>query len=600
MNSSTPFSWIPGHLQAITHTAFRSIAIALSVVALSHASAEEAAGPTELGEITVFTARKIITMVETMPEATAVAVADGRIVAVGSMDSLQGWLDGRDHTVVDTFADKVLMPGFIDTHVHPSLPAVLLHFPFLAPDDWDLPTGKYPGATTPDAYVARLKELVAQHEFTDRIPFIAWGYHPLWHGEQFRAQLTKLFPEKPVMLWHRSFHEIVANDAALEWSGLTEADVAGNHEVDWEKGHFWENGLTLIMNRLSPYLFDPDVYAKGMGNFFAALHRGGVTTALDMGVGIFGDPEGESALIAKSARELQPPSRVILTPTQFDFSTRKVSPAQALVQAEAWAEKYNGHRVMFDKHFKLQVDGAIFSGLSQFRYPGYLDGHQGMWMEPPEVFYRFAEPFWKAGYQIHAHINGDASADLFIDIIRRLQEVAPRTGHRATLEHYAYVTEDQVRQLDELGILVSANPYYHYILSDIYSDQYLGPDRGKYMVRLGSLEKAGIPFGLHSDCPMGPLSPLTLAWSAINRVSINGNLNGKEERVSLHTALRAITIDAAWILRREDDIGSISSGKVADFAVLEQDPYEVGGEGLRDIAIWGTVFEGKPYPLPKD
>ena len=145
--------------------------------------------------------------------------------------------------------------------------------------------------------------------------------------------------------------------------------------------------------------------------------------------------------------------------------------------------------------------------------------------------------------------------------------------------------------------MVSANPYYHFILSDIYSDQWLGADRGNQMVRLGSLERLGVPFAFHSDSPMAPLEPLTLASAAVNRVTINGNLTGANERVSLDAGLRAITINAAWVMGWEDQIGSIRAGKKADFTILDKDPYQVGAEGLKDIKIWGTVFEGSPAPI---
>ena len=116
------------------------------------------------------------------------------------------------------------------------------------------------------------------------------------------------------------------------------------------------------------------------------------------------------------------------------------------------------------------------------------------------------------------------------------------------------------------------------------------------MVRLGSLQRHGVPFALHSDSPMAPLSPLTLAYNATNRVTINGNLTGAEERISLDAALRAITIDAAWIVGWENEIGSIRAGKRADFAVLDSDPYQVGASGLREIKVWGTVFDGEVHP----
>lgn len=556
--------------------------------------AKKASHP-NFGKMTVFPARKIITMCDSAPEATAVAVAGGRIIAVGSMETLRPWLDLYPYEVDDRFADKVLMPGLIDPHIHPSLPAVLTQFPFLAPEDWNLPTGTFPGATTPDTYVTRLKELVAAHSDWS-IPCIIWGYHPLWHGDQYRAQLNALFSDKPVILWHRSFHELFCNDAALAWLRIGEEEVAGHHEIDWEKGHFWENGAQMLIVKLSALLFDPKRYGQGMANFLGMLKQAGVTTCLDMGIGAFGDPTGETDLIRKTAETSEAPCRIILTPLITDFLARGLTPAQALEASEEWA-KSNSHRVFFDKHFKIMMDGAIFGGLSQYGFPGYMDGHNGMWMAPPEVSLQWAEVFWKAGYQIHAHTNGDLSADMLIDFTRHLLDVKPRSDHRLVLEHFAFTTEEQNRQMKALGIVVSANPYYHYILSDIFSREWLGPDRGAEMVRLGSLERLGVPFALHSDCPMAPLSPLTLASAATNRVTINGTVACPEERISLQAALRAVTIDAAWVMRKENEIGSIRAGKLADFAVLEEDPYEVGVAGLKDIGIWGVVFEGEVHPV---
>jgi predicted amidohydrolase YtcJ len=545
---------------------------------------------TPSGELTVFTARKIITMEPALPEASAVAVADGRIVAVGSLESLDAWINRKGARIDRRFEDKVVMPGFIDPHVHPSLPAVLTQFPFIAPDGWSLPTGEFPAATTPKAYVKELKQWVARHD-DPNVPFITWGYHPLWHGDIYRDELNELFPDQPVMLWHRSFHELIGNDAAFELLGVDEAYVGEHENVDWSKGHFYETGAVLLLPKMN-FIFDPQRFGNGMRNFVRMLHLGGVTTAVDMNIGIFGDPDAEIAMIRNSAESTEVPSRIILTPGMVDFIGRDVSMEDALAQVDTW-RKGNSRRVLFDRRFKLMMDGAIFSGLAQFAYPGYMDGHHGVWMFPLETTTAWAQAFWDAGYQIHAHTNGDASTAAMLDVLRTLQKNTPREDHRFALEHFAYTTEDQNRKLRELGAVVSANSYYHFILSDIYSDQWLGPDRGSQMVRLGSLERLGVPFAFHSDCPMAPLEPLTLAWAATNRITINGNRTGQNERVSLDAALRAITIGAAWVIGWEDEIGSIRAGKRADFTVLEEDPYEVGVEGLRDIGIWGTVFEGE-------
>ena len=95
---------------------------------------------------------------------------------------------------------------------------------------------------------------------------------------------------------------------------------------------------------------------------------------------------------------------------------------------------------------------------------------------------------------------------------------------------------------------------------------------------------------------MAPASPLFLAWTAITRETQSGKVFGPEERLTMDQAMKAITIDAAYILRLEDRLGSIEAGKLADFTVLDQDPYAVGAAGLRNIKVWGTVFEGTSHP----
>jgi hypothetical protein len=332
-----------------------------------------------------------------------------------------------------------------------------------------------------------------------------------------------------------------------------------------------------------------------MHNFLTMMHQGGVTTALDMGTGIFGNPEQEIAGIRAVAEQHPVPARLILTPLILDFLARGVAPKNALVAVRDW-QTQNTPRVSVGNHFKLMLDGAIFSGLSQMGPPGYHDGHKGVWMAPREETLAFAQTFWDAGFQLHAHSNGDAATDWFIELLETLQQASPRADHRTTLEHFAYSTEDQTRRLQRLGALVSANPYYHFILSELYADRWLGPDRAAQMVRLGSVERAGIPLGLHSDSPMAPLSPLTLVWSAVARETINGNIGLQTEALSRHAALRGITIDAAYIVGKETEIGSIRAGKVADFTVLAEDPMKVATSRLRSIPVVATVFAGQPYP----
>ena len=562
-----------------------TIMVALALLSLTHGIQ---------AETVVYTAKLIRTMEPALPEATAVAVEDGKVLAVGSLDSLSPLIASRGARIDRQFEDKVMTPGFIDPHVHPTLPAVLTQFPFLAPDDWYLPTGDFPGATTPEGYRSALQNLVAQHDDAS-VPFVAFGYHPLWHGEVWRDDLNNWFGDTPVMIWHRSFHELIGNDAAWELLGVTKEDAdAIPHGASWERGHFYELGLRAVFPRMG-FLFEPARYMKGMQNFLSMMHKSGVTTAADMGTGIFGNPVGEIQAIKAAVASDPVGVRVLLTPIITDFITRQKSAEQALAEVRDW-QTMNDNQVTVGNHFKLMIDGAIFSGLSQMGSPGYLDGHTGVWMVDVPTLETFAKTFWDAGFQIHAHSNGDAATARFIDLLDYLLRESPRADHRMTLEHFAYSTEDQNRKLAALGAAVSANPYYHYILSEMYSGDWLGPDRGPQMVRLGSLESKGVPIGLHSDSPMAPLSPLTLMWTAVARENISGEKTGQGEVMSRYGALKAITIDAAWILGLEDSIGSIRAGKAADFTVLAADPLTVPLEQLRSIEVIGTVYAGTAYP----
>ena len=562
-----------------------TIMVALALLSLTHGIH---------AETVVYTAKLIRTMEPALPEATAVAVEDGKVLAVGSLDSLSPLIASRGARIDRQFEDKIMTPGFIDPHVHPTLPAVLTQFPFLAPDDWYLPTGDFPGATTPEGYRSALQNLVAQHDDAS-VPFVAFGYHPLWHGEVWRDDLNNWFGDTPVMIWHRSFHELIGNDAAWELLGVTKEDAeAIPHGASWERGHFYELGLRAVFPRMG-FLFEPARYMKGMQNFLSMMHESGVTTAADMGTGIFGNPVGEIQAIKAAVASDPVGVRVLLTPIITDFITRQKSAEQALAEVRDW-QTMNDNQVTVGNHFKLMIDGAIFSGLSQMGSPGYLDGHTGVWMVDVPTLETFAKTFWDAGFQIHAHSNGDAATARFIDLLDYLLRESPRADHRMTLEHFAYSTEDQNRKLAALGAAVSANPYYHYILSEMYSGDWLGPDRGPQMVRLGSLESKGVPVGLHSDSPMAPLSPLTLMWTAVARENISGEKTGQGEVMSRYGALKAITIDAAWILGLEDSIGSIRAGKAADFTVLAADPLTVPLEQLRSIEVIGTVYAGTAYP----
>jgi hypothetical protein len=165
------------------------------------------------------------------------------------------------------------------------------------------------------------------------------------------------------------------------------------------------------------------------------------------------------------------------------------------------------------------------------------------------------------------------------------------------LVHFAVSAPDQVERLRKLGCIVSANPYYVTALADKYSEKGLGPKRADAMVRLGDVERAGVSYSFHSDMPMAPADPLFLMWCAVNRKTTSGRVAGPNQRVSREGALRAVTLDAAYSLRLENEVGSIEAGKRANFTILEDNPLTCPADKIREIGIWGTVMEGRVLPL---
>ncbi|MEM7321584.1 MAG: amidohydrolase [Actinomycetota bacterium] len=545
-------------------------------------------------DLTVYPARLIRTMNPALPTASAVAVCDGRIVEVGTMETLQPWLDAHPHRIDTTFADKVILPGFIDPHLHPSLAAILLPMHFITALPWDLPDRIVPGTTGADAYLAELRRIEAEMGSGDE-PLHTWGFHTLWHGQMHREVLNRISDTRPIVVWQRSFHEIYVNDRGLDWLGLDRDRLADHPQVDLEAGRFFESGKLLATSRMTGYLTDPARFRHGLELTKAAVHAGGHTTIGDL-TGTYFDTEEEWAAMCAVLGTDDTPFRVQMIPSAARGirGAAGLDGSLALVQERA---KRSTEKLFYRKHVKLFTDGGFFAQLMQLLPPGYIDGHHGEWMFAPEQFEDLARRYWHEGYQIHVHCTGDLGVELALDVLAKLQWERPRFDHRFTIEHFGLSTPEQVRRIKELGAVVSANVYYVHELGEAYWTGSIGHERASQMARLGTLQRHGVVTAIHSDFTMAPAKPLTNAWVALNRIGEAGTVLAPEERIDVDAAMRAITIDAAIVLGMENEIGSIRAGKLADFTVLEADPYDIAPTDLADIPIWGTVFEGAPFPL---
>ncbi len=558
-------------------------------------------------KLTLYPARKVITMDASLPEATAVAVSGDTIVAVGDMASFAPWREGREVVVDERLRDKVLLPGLIDNHVHPWLGALLLPTALIAPEDWRLADGGVAkAANSRDEWWARLREAVKSHSGGTEL-MASWGFHHGFHGRRpRRSELDEVCPDRPLIVWHRSFHEIFANTKSLQFAGLSKADCA-HPQIDWDEGHFFEIGTKTLLAKLMPHFLRPEWFNAGMERMAKLMHRGGLTTIGDMAFGSLGVDYEFGAWEAAVERPGRPIRCFnIAHAGALGFRAQGRKPAahedpgfEKVLEIVDALPARDTRRMKTLKAAKLYADGAMFSQLMRINAPGYIDGHEGEWMMTPEVLAKGVRTFWEAGYGIHVHVNGDGGVDALLGALDASMHARPRFDHRFAFHHMGYSSAVQVRRMAALGVVASVNPYYVHALADSYSALGLGPERASQIVRAGSMVRAGVPVSFHSDFMMAPTEPLFLAWCAATRETRSGTVAAPTECLTLEQALRGITIDAAHALGRDHEIGSIVAGKKADFTVLDDDPFRVGAKGLKDLKVWGTVFEGEIFPVAR-
>ena len=592
---------------------FKAVAITVAVVGVLPASffaAKAIAQATSLQDVTeqvaplpearIFVAREIITMDSARPRAQAVAVVGKRIAGVGSRAELEALAGNQRYVIDKTFEDKVLIAGFVEQHVHPVLTSLMVVANVIAIEDWETTGGSSPAVRDPVGYSSRLEDALAQHTNKDDV-FLTWGYHHYFHGEMSRALLDKLAPDFPVIVWHRSMHEVFLNTKLMERFGVDEAfketfTPSQATQADFENGHFYEQGMFKALEKIAPALANPERMRKGLEFSEAYYLRQGITIAAEPG-GFLSKPLQDSinAVYSDDAT----PFNHYFIPDGKSFAELYLDKGAATMIGETrktldWG---SGRTRFLPQQVKLFTDGAIYSQLMQMR-DGYTDGHKGAWIMDPGAFSGAFQAYWDAGYQIHIHNNGDAGMDVLLDNLERAQRRKPRYDHRTTIVHFGFAAPEQIERAARLGALVSANPYYVTALAGRYAEVGIGPQRSARMVPLADAKNAGMSLSLHSDMPMAPAKPLQLVWSAVNRVTAEGKVSGPDQRIDLETALKGVTIDAAFSIRLENEVGSIVPGKLANFTVLEASPFDVEPASLKDIKVWGTVLEGRVQKAP--
>lgn len=524
---------------------------------------------------------RILTMDENDSIAEAMYIKEDRIVAVGSNSDIEKLLD--DKSKARDMQGKVIMPGVIDAHGHfpgSGLAAV-------AADLNSPPIGNV--KTIADA----LALLRTQAENSPKGSWVyAYGFDDTQVAEQrflTRLELDSVSTEHNIFVSHVSGHMGIANSMAFEsvgYDNTTKPPVGGfiAHSEDGQLAGLVEENAQypLVMKALDfgiTQFYDMSRYASE-----EYLRQGVTSTQVGLankkfiqGVSTF----GQLGIY---------PQRVVMWPD--------LEAAQAIRKGELSVNNIESERVKLGA-LKLITDGSIqgYTGFLGHPYHVQAEGKDLNYrgyptMKRDELFATVAD-FHKDGWQIALHGNGDAAIDLIIEAYRQAQKKHPRDDARPIIIHAQMTRDDQLDQFAELGMTPSFFNSHVYYWGDRHKSLFMGPKRAARISPMAGAKARGIPFTLHLDTPIVPMTPFLAAWSAVSRETAGGDVLGPEQAISPTDALRAITIDAAWQIFEEKDRGSIEAGKLADFIVLDRDPLS-DVESLRNVQVTETFIGGVP------
>lgn len=524
---------------------------------------------------------RIVTMDAARPEAEAMLLERGRIVWVGSN------AEAEQHesltTTVHDMEGKTLAPGFIDAHGH---------FPGsgLAALSADL-------NSPPIGTVRTIADI--QSRLRSRLPeagdwLLGIGYDDSLLREQrhpSRRDLDQVSDERPIFIMHISGHMGVANSAALALAGIDRdsPDPEGGRIVRDDTGE--PTGLLLETAAAPVQALAMDF---SVADFFTMIDvaardylRAGVTTAQSGGVD------------ARMLQGLWLASILRRVPQRLEVWPLWDAMGERLLAGEADVQRYPSERFRVGA-LKMMVDGSIqgytgYLGQPYYRpYQGDADyrGFPHLSMEQLKSRVGAAQ---RAGYQLALHGNGDAAIDMILDALAETREEIAARDLRPIIVHAQMARDDQLQRMKQLGATPSFFSAHTYYWGDRHRDIFMGPERAARMSPARSAAELGLRYSVHLDTPVVPMDPILLLWSTVNRESASGAVIGAEQRVTAEQALRAMTLDAAWQIHRERELGSLSPGKLADFVVLDRNPLTIPAAELKQIQVLQTYIGGRRF-----
>src|SRR5215472_7589371 len=504
------------------------------------------------------------------PRAQAVAIANGRFLAVGSNAEVLN-LASVGVRKID-LGGKTVLPGFNDAHCHPAPSGLQM----VVAVDCDLPSI----AAIQDA----LRERAARTKPGDWIYAFKYDDTKGSDGRMLtRADLDAAVPDQPVAVTHRGGHTTFYNSAAFRAAGLDERTPdppGGKFDRDPATGKFTGRVADQARELIDKFGNDPatrENRREGVKRISRVMARAGITSVGEAG----GTPEDLRAY--QDARESGDLSLRVYCLIVYPLLDKMV---------EAGLRTGLGDEFVRVGACKLFCDGSISERTARLSkpYEGTPD-YFGLLMMSEEEQYKRTRKAHLAGWQVGTHANGDFAIDQTLRVYERLQRESPRRDPRFRLEHCTQVNDGLVARIKALGAIPT--PFSSYVYYHGEKMRYYGDERLNHMFALRSFIDAGIRPTQASDYPPGEFIPMMALQSEVTRTDLKGNVWGPKQKITVEEAIRVGTLHGAYASYEENLKGSIEVGKLADLVVLGRDPLKENAATLVNIPVERTMAGGR-------
>lgn len=570
-----------------------ALLIAPVLAAPVQAAVGTGAGRTEAGRTEAGRADRLLhnarvyTMDPARPWAEAVAIAGDQLVYVGDLEGAADYID--DDTQKLDLGGKLVLPGFIDTHIH-----VGDTFPWV-----------FAASLSPDMGPQEVLAAVAEYARAnpEQSPIIGNGFLGAAFGEQgpTAAQLDQVVPDRPVMLFDEGFHTAWINSKAMAMVGLdaqTPDPVPGRHYYKRypdgrPTGWLIEGGaFNWISEKLG--VSSPGRIARGAETFLGTMSSMGITAAFDAGMVDGG--EATFALMEQLVADGELPVRIVGSL----YTNTDAALDAALPSLRALNERF--HSEFLDiRMLKVSLDGTVEAKTAYMLEPyAQPPGHRGDSLVSADKARETVLRAARAGIDLHLHAIGDAAVRMGLDLAAAVRKELPDSGVRIAMCHIQVVDPADVARFAELDVIAQSTATW-YVYDDV-AEKYLGPERLAHFYPLRSIAEAGARITLGTDYPaswigLDGLNPMFNIEMAITRQPA-GEAGftvqpPESERITLAQAIRAYTLDAAYQLRLEDEIGSLQAGKQADLVVLSDNLFEIDTYAIHTTRVLLTMVDGE-------